>query len=458
MFIASVTRVMFILVAALTVIEHGTSQVLPYNSSTYILINTSISEIPNDIPLKVQVIILRDNEITNMDSFGTFINLSTLDLTGNKLTEFPNVTSVGPSLLYLTLSNNGISEIQPDLLGGLFALRMLDLSHNRLSSFPDVFGPSNSFELLDISKNHFRVIPYLPYLGRNLHVLKASNNKISIVSPECLKVLTSLRLLDLSSNLLMEFPDVSPLAFSLQNLILAYNRIYQVPPSRLSKLRSLTFLDLRSCRLEEMPDFGKSPSKATLNSLQLTDNQIASIPLERLLSLRELKYLSVASNPIRTLPNLCYLWHSLLLRLPTGSMVCDCHLRWLRLAERAGIIMLEGSQLKPCAEPSSLSNTTWNAINLENLTCKDYSIKQAKSRRSDGLFNCPLCDVTWWIGARSLIQCADYCLRTDGCQSFQYRDVTTTNKGQANCGLSDGTSTQARLGTDLTELAWYTMD
>ena len=77
---------------------------------TYYGNNSNLVQVPNDIPVNVTVIVLTRNAITS-DNFyiSSFPKLWALELSGNKLSEFPDLFNVRSTLKNLHLDYTMIS-------------------------------------------------------------------------------------------------------------------------------------------------------------------------------------------------------------------------------------------------------------------------------------------------------------------------------------------------------------
>ncbi|KAK2157713.1 hypothetical protein LSH36_186g03004 [Paralvinella palmiformis] len=422
------------LMTAVVVTLAGRSQAITaFTVNTYNRSDTNITAVPGDIPAHVSVIILEGNEISSIDSFGSFGLLDSLFLGRNALTEFPNVTSSGSRLRILRLNGNRIARIVIDRLDRLTALEQLDLSHNYLSFIPDIFALSETLTQLNLNDNNLSAFPFFRKMGRSLRILLLANNRIPLIPQQALQYLPSIMELDIDNNALNEFPDLTPVGACLQELHLSSNWIQHAPNDLLRRLETLTVLEMNRCGLLQIPDFRSSSSRTTLTVLGLSGNNIRSIPLSRLLPLGALMLISLSGNPLRQLPNLCHLAAPMKIRLPDESMVCDCHMRWLIYAELFHVRVLDRDLVRPCAVPSSLFGATWDEIRFENLTCKGYRMKQARPRRIGETFRCDLTDSKRWTRARSPLHCAAYCLELNGCHYFRFLD-DARDEWTANCG------------------------
>jgi len=90
--------------------------------------------------------------------------------------------------------------------------------------------------------------------------------------------------------------------------------------------------------LEHMPDFSQSPSRHTLESMSLPRNAITNVPLHTLSELTAMKLVKLKANPLTTLPNLCHApVVTFAISMPSNTLICDCHLRWIKLMESFGL-------------------------------------------------------------------------------------------------------------------------
>lgn len=125
---------------------------------------------------------LSNNKFTKLKNIDNFINLKTLYLDYNQLTELPSEIGELSKLEVLSAANNSIS-ILPSTLSNLLNLKRVELSHNALKEFPIVLCNLKRLDLLDLSHNHIETVP--SEIGL-LHVteLNLDNNKINSMAEE----------------------------------------------------------------------------------------------------------------------------------------------------------------------------------------------------------------------------------------------------------------------------------
>ena len=256
--------------------------------------------------------------------------LTTLDLSHNKLTEVPDGLFRCKSLLVLNLSHNMLEMIPSQLLMTTTDLLHLDLSNNELDALPPQLRRLSNLQTLVLSHNplsHFQIRP-LPALTelRTLHMRNTQRTLANIPSnleslvhladvdlsqnlftkiPEGILSLTNLKRLNLGSNEIDEVsPDIEKWAH-LETLILSRNKIKSLPPGlcKLLKLKKLYLCD-NQLDFEGIPTgIGKLCS---LEVFSAADNNLEMIR-EGLCRCASLKKLILARNKLITLPDAIHL-------------------------------------------------------------------------------------------------------------------------------------------------------
>lgn len=87
-----------------------------------------------------------------------FKNLESLDLSGNKLTEFPSELVYSSNLRKIALGYNKINYITPEI-GKLSKLEYIELKNNNISELPPEIGQLTKLKYLGVSFNKLRELP-----------------------------------------------------------------------------------------------------------------------------------------------------------------------------------------------------------------------------------------------------------------------------------------------------------
>ncbi|CAL8315614.1 unnamed protein product [Lota lota] len=167
--------------------------------------------------------------------------LSTLDLTGNRLTHLqPNALHHAP-LRNVILKDNRIETAHPDWFPANSSVTFMDLSGNHLTEVDSaLFRNLPNLRNLDLSGNNLRELQADAL--RHLHQLVSLNlvnNKISTLTPATFASTPRLTRLYLRQNLLRELhPDLFKSLRQLELLLLDHNRLQSLPFGLLGHLSS----------------------------------------------------------------------------------------------------------------------------------------------------------------------------------------------------------------------------
>jgi len=213
------------------------------------------------------------------------------------------------------------------------------MSENLLSFLPDVTGPSNTLWKLYLNKNRFTALPALDNMGRSLRVIDISTNAIKEINASSLVKLPVIQSFNIATNPMTTFPDLQPIGATLRILTMNRNNIRVIPIDVLNSLQKLKWFFMGyTTTLEHVPDFSQSPSRHTLEILSLPRNAITNVPLHTLSALTAMTLVKLKANPLTTLPNLCHApVVTFAISMPSNTLICDCHLRWIKLMESFGL-------------------------------------------------------------------------------------------------------------------------
>lgn len=147
------------------------------------LSNNKLTEFPDIFNAKsVYILGTIDFSSNRIERFGTFngtyrgINAKILNLSSNKLSKFPaELYPSGSSIGYLQIAGNGMEEVEKEALEGdnTYMTSTIDLSYNKLKKLPATFN-SLTFPYLnglELSYNRFDAFPYSAVNNQYLNVL-----------------------------------------------------------------------------------------------------------------------------------------------------------------------------------------------------------------------------------------------------------------------------------------------
>ncbi|EDQ90757.1 uncharacterized protein MONBRDRAFT_31954, partial [Monosiga brevicollis MX1] len=210
-----------------------------------------------------------------------------------------------PSLRYLHLQSNGLTNMEAGALRGLTLLQALNLADNALGTFAldDLAASAAALTELDLSSNSLSVFDgSVSSHATNLETLILRGN--DIVSVTNLASLTHLQHLDLSSNRLTSVSATLVNALpELRQLWLQDNAITRLDTTPFVAQTHLEKLSLASNLLTQLPTSMLAATTA-LNSLDISENSLTSIGQTLLAGLSQLASLSFANNEIVSFPSL----------------------------------------------------------------------------------------------------------------------------------------------------------
>jgi len=159
------------------------------------------------------------------------LNLTSLDLTGLKLTKIPRKVFTLKQLKQLTLRQNQLSEIPKEIVY-LPNLHYLDISHNQLSHLPFQMKDLALLKYLNLSHNNIKELPYEVQELVQLAHFDISHNQL-VTLPAEIEGLSSLTYLDISHNKLISLPATIAQLPKIQQLFVYPNRIQNIPAEML---------------------------------------------------------------------------------------------------------------------------------------------------------------------------------------------------------------------------------
>ncbi|KAM0680529.1 hypothetical protein GINT2_001217 [Glugoides intestinalis] len=268
----------------------------------YIMFHKSSEYIKDQFALKymkvlLQIVVLDVPRNIDLDIIRLMKNIRELDI--NNIKELEKISDLLfddlTNLESLSLVNNNIKELQPNIFEKLQKLKSLWLYDNKLTEFPEgILSELGSLQTLDLSKNEIKSFPIGSFTDlTNLKILFLSNNKLTEIPPSILS-LTNLEALGIASNNLTSVPKEIGNMSRLRDLYLDCNSITEIPPSILS-LTNLQILSIASNNLISVPK--EIGNMSNLSYLRLNSNSITEIP-SKVKSLKRLYILDLKENPL----------------------------------------------------------------------------------------------------------------------------------------------------------------
>lgn len=155
------------------------------------------------------------------------LNLTSLDLSGLRLSEIPREVFTLKQIKQLIMKHNQLAEIPKEIIY-LPNLIYLDVSHNHLTDLPFQMKDLAPLRHLNVSHNQIKELPYEIQELTQLGHLDLSYNEL-ITIPSEIEALINLGHLDLSNNSLISLPSVVAQLPKLQQLFVYPNRIQNIP-------------------------------------------------------------------------------------------------------------------------------------------------------------------------------------------------------------------------------------
>ena len=281
---------------------------------------------------------LGNNEIddSNLHFMGALSHLTNLDISHNKLTEFPDVSGL-PVLTNIQASYNNIKEIKEATFNTSEYLSKLQLNDNRGLEVIDrnAFKRNNQIKMVDLSFSGLKSLPSFETFPA-LSELRLEHSKLTELPKDLCLIAPNLQLLYAYDNYLEAIPDLSNCT-KLTHIELYYNRIKSIPElafKGLSDLKTLTLYGNEITTVHRNAFRGLS----SLHVLDLSHNKITYLPHGLFYNLTNLRKLELQFNAITNLPDNIFsdLKHLELLYIndnairTVGSVLFHSNMTWLQ--------------------------------------------------------------------------------------------------------------------------------
>lgn len=363
---------------------------------------TGISEIPDNIPTDTKILYIGDNPIHEIKkgSLSKLVNLNALDASGARLKEgsiepgaldLPSLTDVDlsmtdyttipkvlpkimdtfrmmqgklktiqsdsfnlyPKIVYLDLSNNEISKIQPGAFDPLVAMTTLYIGFNKLTdaSFPpNAFSKCRSINSIDFRFNQMQsvlndiptCIQHLCYVGNQIKTLPSFG-----------------------------FKDL----VNLQTLAFWQGQVETIEDNAFHGLDKLTLLDFMQDHIKSTLTINTFVGLSSVDTLYLDLNNISHIEPGALYPLKSMGSLWLQSNQLSTLkPEVLdtrYLTKLNTLFIDSNPWNCDCNLRWLREKMDHAPYVIQDPHLIVCSGPPKVAGKAWDELKPSDFVCNE---------------------------------------------------------------------------------------
>ncbi|KAK0163586.1 hypothetical protein PV327_007254 [Microctonus hyperodae] len=207
------------------------------------LLDQHLSEATKDVE-QIETLLLHQNRIGTIPPIIIrFNNLQTLDISNCNLTQLPDCISKCPLKCLVAKQNYLTNESLPKTFAPMIGLRELNLSGNRLEEFPSQILSLSALKYLYLGGNTIKEIKKDIWKMEKLQILSMGGNRLTEV-PSTVGRLISLQALILCDNMLENLPRSIANLKNLKSLLLHKNRLKTLP-TEIITLKGLTELSLR---------------------------------------------------------------------------------------------------------------------------------------------------------------------------------------------------------------------
>lgn len=191
----------------------------------------------------LEYLYLSNNSISNISPFTTMTSLKSIDLSYNNINQIPSSISGLLNLKEINLSFNSIINLPPEI-GALSELRdFIAASNNLAGNIPETIYKLTKLEVLDLSNNEFLSLGNNIKNLINLVELRLGNNKFGNNIIPFIQELDNLKVLELNNNNLTLFSISSNKLINLENLNLSNNNISGNIPTSINSFTKLQIID-----------------------------------------------------------------------------------------------------------------------------------------------------------------------------------------------------------------------
>ena len=302
------------------------------DGATYRNIGSGLTDVPGDIPVMADIVMLDKNIISSLDSGDFSLHtllellyvqqniltgisssafcgsiLRKLYLTKNQLTSVPDLSCVGSTVRYLDLSYNQINSLKAGDFTSLTRLLTLDLQSNGLSGnldpLSDVSGSVLNLYLMGnlITGDQLSFTANFTRLG--LFILSDNPHMGNLPDDFCLNCDT-LRSLGLRDTSISDLAPLHHVADTLEYLTAPKNNIANVSLPVMSPFVKLLTLSLSENPISSLSDWGLWSGAENITFLDLANTGIIELPPDAFDRFQQLQKLNLLKAGVIEFPNL----------------------------------------------------------------------------------------------------------------------------------------------------------
>lgn len=361
-----------------------------------------LSEVPRDLPLNTDALLMSDNSLAQIKSdglFGRLPDLMKLDLRNNGITVIEdNAFDGAASIQELLLDSNLLQTVTDKMFFGLHSLSVLSLTDNKIKCItPGAFDHLTMLSTLNLESNHLDCTCHISWLpnwlrtrrlspsatcrtpatlrDNNLQHLEASDFKCSAEDRGCLssdycpaQCSCTGTVVRCSRAQLTSVPHNIPKQTT--ELYLESNKISTILPEQINHLTQLTRLDLSNNDISVITN-NTFEGLSKLSTLIVSYNKLRCVQRDALKGLTQLRVLSLHGNNISMLADGVFRDLESISHVALGSnpLYCDCNARWLsEWVKSAGEYVEPG--IARCSEPPAMTDKLILSTQSSAFICK----------------------------------------------------------------------------------------
>ncbi|PZC73120.1 hypothetical protein B5X24_HaOG209978 [Helicoverpa armigera] len=322
----------------------------------------ALAEVPRDLPLNTDALLMSDNSLGQIKSdglFGRLPDLTKLDLRNNGITLIEdNAFDGAANIQELLLDGNLIQTVSDKMFFGLHSLGVLSLTDNKIKCItPGAFDHLTMLSTLNLESNPLDCTCHISWLPNwlrsrrlspsatcrtpaalrdaNLQHLEVSDFKCTPEDKGCLSAeycpsvcACAGTVVRCSRAHLAHVPSNIPKQTT--ELYLESNDITSILPEQIRHLTQLTRLDLSNNKISVLTN-DTFEGLTKLSTLIVSYNKLRCVQRDALKGLTQLRVLSLHGNNISMLADGVFRDLESISHVALGSnpLYCDCHARWL---------------------------------------------------------------------------------------------------------------------------------